>query len=176
MNAPIKNVLFLCLDNCSRSIFAESVLRKDGGRRFRAFSAGSRPGRQVHPYAVSVLESLKYPTDGLFPKDWFDFEDLGAPKMDIVITVCDSAAPENCPTWPGQPVAARWPSVDPGLVGGSEIDKIQAFVRIFYEIQARINKFMALPLDSLDRITLEDRLMRIVNAATVTPPYRGHIS
>ena len=161
MKSDTKNVLFLCADNCSRSLFAESILRKDGAGRFRAYSAGSLPGSAIHPLALDILESFSYPTEDLRPKDWFLFDGDAGGHMDFVLTVCDQAAPSRCPCWSGQPEAARWPIPDPARQGGSEVDLAAAFVKTFYEIRGHLNLFLALPFDRLDRFSLQNSLVEI---------------
>jgi arsenate reductase len=155
------NVLFLCTGNTARSILAESILRKDGGARFIAFSAGSRPKGIVNPFALKVLESFHYPTEGLRSKSWDEFAGEGAPKMDFVFTVCDNAAGEACPFWPGQPMTAHWGIEDPAAVEGSDIEKERAFVEAFRFLKNRIAAFAALPDKGLDRLSLQARLREI---------------
>lgn len=157
----VHNVLFLCTGNSARSIMAESILRKDGAGHFRAFSAGSHPKGQVNPFALKVLESFEYPTDGLRSKGWEDFTEPGAPVMDFVFTVCDNAAGETCPVWPGQPMTAHWGIEDPAAVEGSDIQKETAFVTAFGYLKRRIGLFIALPLKSLDTIVLGTKLREI---------------
>lgn len=154
----IFNVLFLCTGNTSRSIMAESILARDGGGRFRAFSAGSRPRGTVNPYALRVLAAGGYPTDGLRSKTWQEYATPGAPVMDFVFTVCDDAAGETCPVWPGQPMTAHWGIEDPAAVEGTDIVKETAFVAAFRYLKNRISVFTALPVASLDRLTLQARL------------------
>ena len=131
MSERIYNVLFLCTGNTARSILAESILRKDGRRHFRSFSAGSQPKGMVNPLALKVLSSLDYPTDDLRSKSWQEFASPGAPAMDFVFTVCDNAAGESCPVWPGQPMTAHWGIEDPAAVEGSDVDKERAFNTAF---------------------------------------------
>jgi arsenate reductase len=123
------NVLFLCTGNTARSVMAESILRKEGRGRFRSFSAGSQPKGQVNPYAIRVLERAEYPTDGLRSKSWLEFASPDAPVMDFVFTVCDNAAGEACPVWPGQPMTAHWGIEDPAAVDGTDLEKEAAFVK-----------------------------------------------
>jgi arsenate reductase len=155
------NVLFLCTGNSARSILAEGILRKDGVGRFTAYSAGSQPNGTVNPLALNVLEAHGYPTDGYRSKSWDEFAAPGAPVMDFVITVCDSAAGEACPVWPGHPSIAHWGIEDPATVEGSDADKEEAFVRAFEFLKNRIGTFVALPLATLDRFTIGTRLQAI---------------
>lgn len=155
------NVLFLCTGNSARSILAESILRKDGGERFCAFSAGSLPKGAVHPFALKVLSSYGYPVDGLASKSWQVFAGPDAPRMDFVLTVCDNAAGETCPLWPGQPVTAHWGIEDPAAVEGSDIDKERAFVTAFRYLKNRISLLTSLPMEQLNRLALTTRLREI---------------
>jgi arsenate reductase len=155
------NVLFLCTGNSARSIMAESILRKDGAGRFRVFSAGSMPRGEVNPFALKVLARAEYPTDGLRSKDWSEFGAEGAPHMDFVFTVCDNAAGEVCPVWPGQPMTAHWGIEDPSAVEGNDIQKETAFVAAFRYLKNRITAFAALPVASLDRLSLQASLNEI---------------
>jgi arsenate reductase (thioredoxin) len=155
------NVLFLCTGNSARSILAESLLRKLGAGRFNAFSAGSHPKRGVNPFAVKVLESYGYPTDGLRSKSWDEFARRDAPVMDFVFTVCDSAAGEICPVWPGQPMTAHWGIEDPAAVEGADIEKEKAFVTAFRYLRNRISIFVSLPVARLDKMTLRAKLHEI---------------
>src|SRR5450755_2781997 len=157
----IYNVLFLCTGNSARSILAESILRKDGAGRFRAFSAGSTPKGAVHPLALRVLERMEYPVDGMRSKSWAEFAAADAPVMDFVFTVCDNAAGESCPVWPGQPMTAHWGIEDPAEVEGSEIAKEAAFVAAFRYLRNRIAAFTSLPLGSIDKLSLGTRLRDI---------------
>ncbi|HVE22346.1 MAG TPA: arsenate reductase ArsC [Acidocella sp.] len=158
----IYNILFLCTGNSARSIMAESILRKDGAGHFNAFSAGSHPKPQVNPFALKVLESYDYPIDGLRTKSWEEFAVPGAPEMDFVFTVCDNAAGEICPVWPGQPMTAHWGIEDPAsLVVGYDIEKERAFVQAFKYLRNRISVFLSLPLASIERLALEKRLREI---------------
>jgi arsenate reductase len=161
MSERIHNVLFLCTGNSARSIMAESILRKDGSRHFRSFSAGSQPKRTVNPFAIRVLKSLDYPTDGLRSKNWVEFVRPDAPVMDFVFTVCDNAAGETCPIWPGQPMTAHWGIEDPAAVQGTAIEKEAAFVAAFRYLKNRIAVFASLPLQSIDHLLLEKSLRDI---------------
>ena len=164
MSDRIYNVLFLCTGNSARSILAESILRKDGSGRFRAFSAGSQPKGDVHPVALRVLESMNYPTDGLRSKSWEEFAVPDAPVMDFVFTVCDNAAGESCPIWPGQPMTAHWGIEDPAAIEGADIQKEAAFVSAFRFMKNRIVAFTALPLGSIDAMALGTKLRDIGNS------------
>lgn len=155
------NVLFLCTGNTARSVLAESILNKDGGGRFRAFSGGSQPKGQVNPFAIKVLESYGYPTDGLRSKSWAEFAEPGAPQMDFIFTVCDSAAGEACPVWPGHPMTAHWGIEDPAAVEGTDLEKERAFVEAFRFMKNRIAVFTSLPIESIDALSLGTRLREI---------------
>jgi arsenate reductase len=152
------NILFLCTGNSARSILAESIVNRLGAGRFKGFSAGSRPKGQVHPFAIDLLASLGFPATGMYSKGWEVFAAAGAPHMDFVFTVCDSAAGEACPIWPGQPMTAHWGVPDPAAVEGSEIDKRTAFREAFAALENRIRLFMSLPFALLDRLALQQRL------------------
>jgi arsenate reductase len=152
------NVLFLCTGNSARSILAESIVTHLGGGRFRGFSAGSQPKGEVHPHALDLLGSLGFPSTGMHSKSWEVFAAAGAPNMDFVFTVCDSAAGEACPIWPGQPMTAHWGVPDPAAVEGSELERRAAFREAFAALENRIRLFMSLPFASLDRMALQQRL------------------
>ena len=154
----IYNVLFLCTGNSARSILAEAFLNAEGKSRFRAFSAGSFPKGAVSPFALTLLGQLGYPTDGLRSKSWDEFAKPGAPQMDFVFTVCDQAAGEVCPIWPGRPVSAHWGIPDPAAVQGSDAEKMQAFREALRMLANRIGVFAELPFDKLDRLKLKARL------------------
>jgi len=155
------NVLSLCTGNSGRSILAESILRKIGSDRFAAFSAGSHPKGAVNPFAIKVLERLEHPTDGLRSKSWDEFAEPGAPTMDFVFTLCDDAASETCPVWPGQPMTAHWGIEDPAAVEGTDIQKEAAFVTAARYVKNRIAAFVALPIRSLDALSLNKKLREI---------------
>ena len=161
MPDKIYNVLFLCTGNTARSILAESILRKEGRGHFRAFSAGSQPKGAVNPFAIKVLDSLDYPTDNLRSKSWGEFALPDAPVMDFVFTVCDNAAGESCPLWPGKPMTAHWGIEDPAAVEGTDIAKEAAFVAAFRYLKNRIAAFTSLPLHSIDKLSLGTRLRDI---------------
>ncbi|MCA0368175.1 MAG: arsenate reductase ArsC [Proteobacteria bacterium] len=170
MTDRIYNVLFLCTGNSARSILAESILTKDGAGRFRAFSAGSQPKGEVNPFALKVLGSFEYPTEGFRSKSWEEFAQPGAPVMDFVFTVCDNAAGEACPVWPGQPMTAHWGIEDPAAVEGPDIEKEKAFVAAFRYMRNRISVFTALPVASLDKAALGTKLREIGRSEGATSP------
>ena len=155
------NVLFLCTGNSARSILAEAYLSSAGRGRFVAYSAGSHPAGRVNPLALDLLEKRRMGTAGLRSKNWDEFAAPGAPKMDFVFTVCDNAAGEACPVWPGQPITAHWGVADPAAVQGSDADKRKAFLKAFTELSTRINLMLALPIKKLDRQALTVRLKDI---------------
>jgi arsenate reductase len=148
------NVLFICTHNSARSIMAEALVNYWGQGQFRGFSAGSFPGPKVHPNASGLLRSLGLPTDGLRNKSWNEFARPDAPVMDFVFTVCDQAAGEVCPVWPGQPVTAHWGIPDPSAVQGSDVERMQAFRNAFNMLERRIKIFLSLPIAKLDRMAL----------------------
>ena len=158
------NVLFLCTGNSARSILAESVLNHRGGGRFRAWSAGSHPAGRVNPHAIALLRQLGLPTDDLRSKSWDEFAAPGAPPLDFVFTVCDNAAGEVCPVWPGQPVTAHWGLPDPAAVEGSDDDKAKAFRDTYVALERRISLFTSLPIAGLDQLTLSRRVAEIGRA------------
>jgi arsenate reductase len=164
------NVLFLCTGNSARSIMAEGILNKDGGGRFRAWSAGSHPKGEVNPFALRVLAGYGYPSEGFTSKSWDRFAEAGAPHFDFVFTVCDDAAGEACPVWPGQPMTAHWGIEDPATVGGTDLQKETAFVQAFRHLKNRISLFINLPVESLDRMALEARLREIGRTDGSTSP------
>ena len=155
------NVLFLCTGNSARSIMAEALLNYWGRGRFRAFSAGSRPKGEVHPLTLETLERSHLPIDGARSKSWSEFSGTNAPKLDFVFTVCGNAAKEECPYWPGQPMTAHWGVDDPAAVEGSREEQLRAFNRALRELDARIKLFISLPFDSLDKLTLQEKLRAI---------------
>ena len=161
MTDRVFNVLFLCTGNSARSIIAESILRKDGAGRFRALSAGSHPKGTVNPFALRVLHAFDYPADGFRSKSWDEYATPDAPKMDFVFTVCDDAVGETCPVWPGHPMTAHWGIEDPAAVEGSDVEKERAFNTAFRYMRNRITSFIALPLASLDKMALTNRLRDI---------------
>jgi protein-tyrosine-phosphatase len=158
------NVLFLCTGNSARSILAEAILNAEGAGRFRAYSAGSFPKGQVHPAALNLLAELGYPTDGFRSKSWDEFASPDAPQLDFIFTVCDNAADEVCPVWPGKPVTAHWGIEDPAAVEGDGQER--AFRNASHALKRRIDLLLALPLETTDRMTLANRLNEIGNAET----------
>jgi arsenate reductase len=164
------NVLFLCTGNSARSILAESILKKDGAPHFMAYSAGSQPKGSVNPFALKVLESYGYPATGFRSKSWEEFSSPDAPLMDFIFTVCDNAAGESCPVWPGHPASAHWGIDDPADVGASDLEKEAAFVTAFKYMKNRISAFIALPLESLDRMSLMTGLAGIGNLEGASKP------
>lgn len=162
------NVLFLCTGNSARSIMAEAVLNRLGAGKFRAFSAGSHPRGEVHPRTLEMLQRLGYPTDELRSKDWDEFSTSGSPKFDFVFTVCDKAASESCPVWPGQPMTAHWGVPDPAEVQGDELTEINAFREAYRQLYNRIELLTHLPMSSLDELALKQKLVEIGN--TTLPP------
>ena len=166
----VYNVLFLCTGNSARSIIAEAILNRAGPGNFRAFSAGSQPKGQVHPYALGLLRKLHYDVSNVRSKSWLEFAQSDAPKLDFVVTVCDHAAAETCPVWPGQPMTAHWGVPDPATVTGTEAEIAFAFADTFRMLNNRINIFVSLPLVKLDQLSLQQRLDAIgmTKAATDT--------
>jgi arsenate reductase len=155
------NVLFLCTGNSARSILAEAIMNRDGNGRFQAFSAGSQPKGEVHPFARDLLKKLNHPTEALRSKSWDEFAVDGAPVMDFVFTVCDNAAHEVCPIWPGQPMSAHWGVPDPAAATGSEAERRLAFADTYRLLANRIGIFASLPVTSLDKLSLQRRLDEI---------------
>jgi arsenate reductase len=163
------NVLFLCTGNSARSIFAESILNQLGSGRFRAYSAGSHPRGEVHPLTRQVLEKAHYPSAGLRSKSWDEFGRMDAPHMHFVITVCDQAAGEVCPMWPGQPMTAHWGFEDPVQVVGSDEVQLKAFQKAMFQIANRISILLSLPMEKLDRLALQEKVREIGRMASVEP-------
>ena len=157
----IFNVLFLCTHNSARSVLAESILNRSGKDKFRAFSAGSHPRGQIHPYAIDLLKNLGYDVTGLRSKSWDEFAVPEAQRMDFVFTVCDDAAREVCPMWPGQPMTAHWGVPDPSSVEGKEAEKRLAFADSYRMLQRRIDVFISLPMTSLARLALQKKIEEI---------------
>jgi len=154
----VYNVLFLCTGNSARSIMAEAILNRDGQGNFRAFSAGSKPKGQVHPYALDLLRKLHYDVSKARSKSWLEFSQPDSPKLDFVFTVCDNAAAEACPYWPGQPMTAHWGVPDPAAATGNEAEIRFAFADALRMLTNRINIFVSLPLAKLDRLSLQKQL------------------
>lgn len=165
MDKSVFNVLFLCTGNSARSILAESLLNDMGKGRFRAFSAGSHPAGQVNPFALELLRKNQYPTSDLRSKPWDEFAQPGSPNLDFVITVCDKAAGEVCPVWPGQPMTAHWGIPDPAAVEGSDDAKRRAFLDAMNQMQRRISMFVSLPFNSLDSMKLQQAVRDIGKTA-----------
>src|SRR5688572_26581541 len=161
MGSQPYNVLFLCTGNSARSILAESLLNRHGRGKFRAYSAGSFPKGEINPLALELLRHLDLPTDGLRSKSWDEFAHPGAPELDFIITVCDNAAGEVCPVWPGHPVTAHWGLPDPAAVGGSDAEKSLAFRETVRALENRIKPFVELPVASLDRLEVQERVREI---------------
>ena len=161
MSDRLYNVLFLCTGNSARSILAEAILRNLGTGRFNAFSAGSQPKGEVHPFALELLQNLKLDASFARSKSWEEFARPGSPKMDFVFTVCDNAANEACPVWPGQPMTAHWGIPDPAAAEGTDAEKHLAFTDAYRQLSNRISAFLALPLASIDRMSLQSRLREI---------------
>lgn len=157
----VYNVLFLCTGNSARSILAEALLNSAGKGRFKAYSAGSFPKGDVNPHAIRLLENLKLPTEGLRSKSWDEFAKPGAPALDFIITVCDNAAGEVCPIWPGKPVTAHWGIPDPAAAEGTDAEIAAAFGTAARQMRTRIDLFLSLPLASIDRMTIQSRLREI---------------
>ena len=157
----IFNVLFLCTGNSARSVIAEAILNRRGAGRFKALSAGSMPKGEVHPNSIELLNDLGYPTGELRSKSWDEFAGGDAPKLDFVFTVCDNAAGEVCPVWPGRPMTAHWGIPDPAAAEGSDAERRRAFVEAHRSLTARIEAFIELPFETLETSTLQQRLARI---------------
>ena len=155
------NVLILCTGNSARSILAEALINHWGRGRFVGYSAGSAPKGKVHPIALELLKHMNMPTEGMRSKSWDEFARPDAPQLDFVFTVCDNAAAEACPVWPGQPMTAHWGVADPAAVEGSDTEKWLAFRQAFRELESRIKIFTSLPIQSLDRVKLQERLREI---------------
>jgi protein-tyrosine-phosphatase len=166
----VYNVLFLCTGNSARSILAEAIINRWGQGKFRGFSAGSHPKAEVNPLALELLQSRGLPTEGLRSKNWNEFAQPGAPNLDFVFTVCDNAAGEVCPYWPGQPMTAHWGMVDPAAVDGNDALKRRAFLQAYSALESRIKIFASLPFLTLDRIRLQER----VDAIGKTSPPRDN--
>lgn len=161
MTDHIFNVLFLCTGNSARSIMAEVILNREGAGKFSGFSAGSHPKGKIDPYAIALIEKLNHPTNGLRSKDWDEFAKAESPQLHFVFTLCDDAANEVCPIWPGQPMTAHWGMPDPAAVEGTEAERRLAFADSYRMLRNRISAFVNLPVASLDRLSLQKRLVDI---------------
>jgi arsenate reductase len=166
MTARTYHVLFLCTGNSARSILAESIMNRLGKGQFIGLSAGSYPKGKVHPLAIDLLQHLDFPTKGLRSKSWDEFAAPGSPHLDFVITVCDNAAGEVCPYWPGQPMTAHWGIPDPAAVEGTEMERSFAFRQAFKALETRIKLFLSLPISTIDKMRLQERM----NVIGQTPP------
>jgi arsenate reductase len=170
MTSKIYNVLFLCTGNSARSIIAEAILNRSGQGTFRAYSAGSQPKGQVNPHTIMLLQGLGYGTAGFRSKSWSEFAQAGAPAFDFVFTVCDNAASEACPVWPGQPMTAHWGIPDPAEAKGSDAEIAAAFLDAYRMLMRRIELFTTLPIEKLDQMTLRSRLREIGQLEGATSP------
>ncbi|MYM55620.1 arsenate reductase ArsC [Rhodobacteraceae bacterium GS-10] len=157
----MKNILFLCTGNSARSLMAEAIMKREGRGRFRAYSAGSQPADAPHPYTTDLLKRLNHGTESVRTKSWDEFAGVGAPGMDFVFTVCDQAAQEVCPVWPGQPMTAHWGVPDPVRAEGNEAEKRLAFSEAYRMLNNRISIFVNLPFEELDKLSLQHRLDEI---------------
>jgi protein-tyrosine-phosphatase len=170
MSEKVYNVLFLCAGNSARSVMAEVILNRAGQGHFRAFSAGSQPKGKVHPYTLDLLRKLHFDVSGLRSKSWLEFSQPDPPKLDFVFTVCDNAAGESCPVWPGQPMTAHWGVPDPAAATGTEAEVRFAFADTLRMLTNRINIFVSLPLAKLDRLSLQKKLEEIGKAKDAATP------
>ena len=171
----VYNVLFLCTGNSARSVLAEAILNRAGKGRFRGFSAGSQPKTQVNPHTLNLLRHLGYDTSALRSKSWHEFAVADAPPLDFVFTVCDNAAGETCPFWPGQPMTAHWGIPDPAAAEGSDAEIAVAFSDAYRMLERRIHLFLALPIDKLDMMVLSKRLKDIGASEGATELAAGHV-
>jgi protein-tyrosine-phosphatase len=163
------NILFLCAHNSARSVIAESILNRVGQGKFKGYSAGSQPSGKIHPMALALLQKLNHDKSGLRSKSWVEFTRPDAPQLDFVFTVCDNAANEVCPVWPGQPMTAHWGVPDPSLATGTEAERALAFANTYRMLNQRISIFVSLPLRSLDSLTLQSRLNEIGRSRVDSP-------
>ncbi len=155
------NIVVLCTGNSARSIMGEALFNTMGAGRFKAYSAGSHPSGKVNPFAIEQVQALGYPVEGLRSKSWDEFAAPGAPQMDFVVTVCDNAAGEACPLWPGQPVTTHWGFADPAAVVGTDDEKRAAFAQTLRQMRHRVQLFLSLPLETLDRMAIENKMRAI---------------
>jgi arsenate reductase len=170
MSEKVYNVLFLCTGNSARSVMAEVLLNRAGQGHFRAFSAGSQPKGKVHPYTLDLLRKLHFDVSGLRSKSWLEFAQADSPKLDFVFTVCDNAAGETCPVWPGQPMTAHWGVPDPAAATGTEAEIRFAFADTLRMLTNRINIFVSLPLSKLDRLSLQKKIEEIGKTRDAAEP------
>ncbi|MCW5692812.1 MAG: arsenate reductase ArsC [Pseudolabrys sp.] len=175
MSDRIYNVLFLCTGNSARSVIAEAILNRDGKGRFRAFSAGSQPKGAVNPHTLTLLRTLGYDVSHFRSKSWTEFAQAGAPQMDFVFTVCDDAAGEACPVWPGQPMTAHWGIPDPAAATGSEVTIALAFDEAYRMLSRRLDLFLALPMAKLDKLVLHKKLKDIGASEGATALASGRV-
>jgi arsenate reductase len=175
MSERIYNVLFLCTGNSARSIIAEAILNRLGPSRFKAYSAGSQPKGEVNPYALDLLRGFNYDVSNLRSKSWTEFAKSGAPDLDFVFTVCDNAAGEACPIWPGQPMTAHWGIPDPAAAAGSAAQIALAFMDAYRMLSRRIELFLALPINKLDKMVLAKRL-KDIGASEGATEMAGHVN
>ena len=166
MTDKIYNILFLCTGNSARSILAEALMNHWGQGKFRAYSAGSHPTGKVNPLSLKLLNQLDFPIDGLRSKSWDEFSGPGAPEIDFVFTVCDNAANETCPVWPGQPMSAHWGVDDPAAAEGNDVERMQAFRTAFRELENRIKIFVNLPISKLDTLQIQKQIDEIGEIVT----------
>lgn len=159
------NILFLCTGNSARSIMAEALITTMSNGRFRGFSAGSQPGGVVNPFAIEQVRKTGYPVENLRSKSWDEFAANGAPQMDFIITVCDNAAGEICPIWPGQPISAHWGFEDPAAATGTDDDKRRVFEKVYRQIMGRINSLLGLPIDKLEKTAIQREVKTIGDSA-----------
>jgi arsenate reductase len=162
------NVLFLCTGNSARSIMAEALVTTMGQGRFKGFSAGSKPGGTVNPFAIEQVKKTGYPVEHLRSKNWDEFAASDAPHMDFIITVCDNAAGEICPHWPGHPATAHWSFEDPAAIAGSDDEKRAAFNKIFKQIMARMNTFVSLPIHMLEKNAIQHEIKKIGDTPVIS--------
>ena len=161
MTSQIYNVLFLCTGNSARSVMAESALNRHGIGKFKAYSAGSQPTGEINPMTIQLLQRLNYDTSGLRSKSWEEFEKADAPKLDFVFTVCDSAAAETCPIWPGQPMSAHWGVPDPAAATGTDAERAAVFAEVYGMLERRISIFVNLPMNAIGSLSLQQQLADI---------------